>query len=278
MLKDIKMSFSKNIKEKALVKSRRCCCLCHEFAGVYSNVHHIKPKSKKGADNIENAIVLCLRCHGEVGHYNPDHPIGNKYTRQELIKHRDLWWEWCEKNPAASLPNSPIIITPHEISLFGEEWETVSQINIYNKTDTTLYQVWIKVVIKSGTVSPKNIELSIVKYAQEYTGEKLYIKGVEINPSIMRMTGIDRAKKENLFLIIDTIKPQKNCEINIRVDNQGKDSEKDKLSIFVASFSTKPNIKRIKKDGSRADISFTPPEPMTPGSWGYVLKGVKQNL
>lgn len=99
------MSFSKTVKEEALVKSRRSCCVCHEFAGLYVNVHHIVQRAEGGSNDIGNAIMLCLRCHGEAGHYNLKHPIGNKYSPEELIKHRDEWWQWCEDNPSIPLPH-----------------------------------------------------------------------------------------------------------------------------------------------------------------------------
>ena len=92
------MPFSHNAKEEALVKSRRCCCVCHQFAGRDCNVHHIVPESENGPNTLDNAIVLCPRCHAEAGHYNPKHPLGNKYSRSELRKHRNNWWKWCEEN------------------------------------------------------------------------------------------------------------------------------------------------------------------------------------
>lgn len=89
------MPFPKSIREDALVKSQRHCCVCHEFAGRSINVHHIKQESQGGGNTLENAIVLCLRCHAEAGHFNPNHPLGTKYSPSELTKHRDMWFEAC---------------------------------------------------------------------------------------------------------------------------------------------------------------------------------------
>ena len=33
------MGFPKKIKEEALVKSGRCCCICNKFVGVLVNCH-----------------------------------------------------------------------------------------------------------------------------------------------------------------------------------------------------------------------------------------------
>ena len=93
------MSFPKSVREDALVKSHRRCCICHEFAGRSEDVHHIVQEADGGANTIDNAIALCPKCHGEAGHYNPRHPLGTKYSPQELRRHRDQWWELCTQNP-----------------------------------------------------------------------------------------------------------------------------------------------------------------------------------
>lgn len=92
------MPFSTEVREEALIKSARCCCICHRFTGIKIEVHHITQESKGGANTIDNAIALCFDCHAEAGHYNPQHPRGTKYSPRELIKHRDNWWIACSKN------------------------------------------------------------------------------------------------------------------------------------------------------------------------------------
>ncbi|MAG93198.1 MAG: hypothetical protein CMJ48_05560 [Planctomycetaceae bacterium] len=111
------MPFPPRIKEEALVRSRRHCCICHRFGGLFVEVHHIEPEADGGANTIENAVVLCLECHGQVGHYNPRHPIGNKYKPAEVERHRDAWWERCSTNPHRPLPDDPIRLSPTQITL-----------------------------------------------------------------------------------------------------------------------------------------------------------------
>lgn len=55
-------------------------------------MHHIVQEADGGPNTIENAIVLCLRCHSEAGHFNARHPIGTKYSPSELVRHRDQFW------------------------------------------------------------------------------------------------------------------------------------------------------------------------------------------
>ena len=86
------MSFSEEIKTKAMIACGRCCCICHKFCGNNMEVHHIKARAEGGQDIYENAIPLCFDCHAEVRQYDPKHPKGIKFTGKELIMHRDEWY------------------------------------------------------------------------------------------------------------------------------------------------------------------------------------------
>lgn len=97
------MPFPRDIRDLALVKSHRRCCVCHEFGGRSVNVHHIIQEADDGANTIDNAICLCLRCHAEAGHFNSRHPLGTKYSPTELKAHRDQWWEHCLHHPKEPL-------------------------------------------------------------------------------------------------------------------------------------------------------------------------------
>ncbi len=95
------MAFNQSEVDKLLAKCQRRCCVCHKFCGVKMELHHITWRSKSGNDDIINAIPLCFECHAEVNHYNPEHPKGRKFTKGELLEHKRLWLEICEKHPEA---------------------------------------------------------------------------------------------------------------------------------------------------------------------------------
>ena len=88
-----KMGFSRSIREEALVRAARRCCVCRRFKGVGVEVHHILPLADGGENSLDNAIVLCFDCHCAAGHYNPKHPKGTKFSPGELHKHRDGWFQ-----------------------------------------------------------------------------------------------------------------------------------------------------------------------------------------
>ena len=56
------MGFSKKNRQKLLIRSRRCCCVCNDFAGRASDVHHITPEAKYiVVANIDPREVLTFR-------------------------------------------------------------------------------------------------------------------------------------------------------------------------------------------------------------------------
>src|SRR5690348_15357708 len=80
------------IIEQTLIAVGRHCCICHAFCGTKFECHHIVSESDGGASTLSNCIPLCFNCHADVGHYNPRHPKGTKYSASELKGHRDTWF------------------------------------------------------------------------------------------------------------------------------------------------------------------------------------------
>jgi hypothetical protein len=87
------MPFPQEVKTKAMVACGRSCVICHKFCGNNMEVHHIVAESEGGSNNYDNAIPLCFDCHAEVRQYDPKHPKGIRFTKDELIQHRDNWYK-----------------------------------------------------------------------------------------------------------------------------------------------------------------------------------------
>ncbi len=92
------MGFSPQVKETILLDTARHCCVCHRYAGMNVEVHHIKPQASGGLDTYENAIAVCFDCHANAGHYNPAHPKGSKYSPSELKKAKERWIKIVKEN------------------------------------------------------------------------------------------------------------------------------------------------------------------------------------
>ena len=90
------MSFPESVANEALVRSERCCCICHKFCGTKIELHHIIQKAYGGDDTIENCIPLCFDCHSDMGKGDPNHPKGKRYSEKELRLHRDNWYKKVE--------------------------------------------------------------------------------------------------------------------------------------------------------------------------------------
>lgn len=92
------MGFPPSIKEQELIASARHCCVCHRYAGVNIEVHHIQQEADGGSNTFENAIALCFDCHSFAGHYNSRHPKGTKYSKSELKKAKANWHNLVAQN------------------------------------------------------------------------------------------------------------------------------------------------------------------------------------
>ena len=102
------MSFPDSVRTSVLIKCKRHCCLCGNYAGILLQLHHIKQKADGGEDTEENCMPLCLKCHGEVKSYNPNHPIGLKYKESELILRRNEVYEKVKNNELSNYSDNDI--------------------------------------------------------------------------------------------------------------------------------------------------------------------------
>jgi hypothetical protein len=87
------------VREEALVRSGRHCCICHKFCGIKIEGHHIIERADGGTDTLENCIPLCFDCHSDMRSYDFKHPKGTKYTTTELKRHRDNWYQKVAETP-----------------------------------------------------------------------------------------------------------------------------------------------------------------------------------
>jgi len=85
-----KHDFQEADKIKLLLWCDRHCCLCGRACGTDIEIAHI---NEKGPGEIDNAIPLCYDCHARIGHYNRQHPRGNKYKPEELKARREQVYE-----------------------------------------------------------------------------------------------------------------------------------------------------------------------------------------
>lgn len=88
------MPFPDSVKTAVLLRCKRYCCKCHKACGVNIEAAHIVAEAEGGPNTEENCIPLCFDCHAEIGHYNRDHPKGNKYRPAELRVLRDETYAW----------------------------------------------------------------------------------------------------------------------------------------------------------------------------------------
>jgi 5-methylcytosine-specific restriction endonuclease McrA len=197
-----RMPFSPTVREEVLIRSRRSCCVCRAFAGRDVDVHHIVPQAEGGSDEIDNAIALCDRCHGEAGHYNQQHPLGIKYSRSELRSHRDQWWSFVERNPAVALPAEPISISPSAVPLAGGGRRRVL-LDINNKSNDALYRVALIVVLQAYA-KEWGVHWDRIEPAPNFSSR---VGGIKVFWDLLALGAISPNGDRAIWLFVHTLAP-----------------------------------------------------------------------
>ncbi|MBI4964851.1 MAG: HNH endonuclease [Desulfomonile tiedjei] len=250
------MPFTPNVKQKALVKSGRRCCVCHVFAGREAEVHHIVPESESGPSTLDNAIVLCQRCHGEAGHYNAQHPLGNKYSRDELRKHRDLWWNACERVSEISFPEDPICIRPGRIALFDSGRQRHGEFVVSNRTNDPYWQVWIHFSLQPSTVDIAHLDIGITEGSPHETRAK---RVGDLSLDSLHLITHDDAGRKLRFFMIDRLRPAQYIYFIARLPPTTGFCGSLELCLDLWTFGTTPLMLGFK-DGHRVlDLQFPLP-------------------
>jgi hypothetical protein len=233
------MPFPKSLREEVLVRSHRCCCVCHSFAGRYEYVHHIAPEAEGGSDEIDNAIALCERCHGEAGHYNPQHPLGTKYSPSELKRHRDEWWVYVQLNPAVGLPRDPLTISPSAIAapVSAGEIRHVN-LNVNNEADDYLYGVTILLTALGPATETCNLELDLL----DTDIGPITLGGVELRLGCVQMNVIDPLGRPNRVICLHTLRPRTVYTLPLKLTNRGQPAEgQDSFVVTLTDFGHEPS-------------------------------------
>ena len=221
-------------------------------------MHHIIPESDGGSNDLENAIALCLRCHGEAGHYNIQHPMGNKYSPRELRRHRDEWWEWCKNNPAVPLPKDPISVSPGTMILGTGNWQARSLFKVYNRTKEIYYQVWVKLTIDAPDILTRNISIELAKPKDELHME---IGDIRVSGDIVRFDGTDQAGNKAIFLMLASLNPEEIWPFVLTNYSPQIPSATTQPKVFIGicSFAREPSP-TLFHPGKQAAFQFKPPE------------------
>lgn len=65
----------------------RHCCFCGKECATSIEIHHID--SNHSNNDEDNLIPVCFDCHAHLGHYNAEHPKGNRYRPEEIKARRE---------------------------------------------------------------------------------------------------------------------------------------------------------------------------------------------
>jgi hypothetical protein len=231
------MPFSSVVQEEALVRSRRCCCLCHKFAGLYVNVHHIEQEAKSGSNELDNAIVFCFDCHAQAGHYNLDHPLGKKFQPSELRRHRNEWWTYVAQNPAVPLPVEPVSLAPSRIDFPPTAVQANRyELQINNKSDSVLYDLALAVTV-SGPSEGYEVEFGKI---DPDPGPVINAGVAQIHFGMLSFESVDPLGRKAWWFFVRQVDPKTVYRIPVVVRAIGKTTPGVSAATMLMYLSTEP--------------------------------------
>jgi hypothetical protein len=216
------MGFSPTIKQQAMLASARHCCVCHRYKGIRIEVHHIEQEADGGPNTFENAIPLCFDCHSDAGHFNDRHPKGTKFSKQELIKSRNAWYEFIKNNPSIE---KPIISDKIQASYYVlHSFDVLESVIANDFSSVNKYRC--KVYLSSNKISSQwgnlltahksdykyNIEQKLIVEIRQFSTLDEYCQNYD-NVEIIDKSGVDHpyyvAKREIKWTdLIDSVSPK----------------------------------------------------------------------
>jgi hypothetical protein len=252
--------------------------VCNEFVGLYCEVHHIVQEADGGENTLANSIVLCLRCHGEVGHYNRRHPIGNKYSTSELIAHRDNWWKWCEENPAVPLPKLPILVSPSEATIVSGGWTRKTILKIFNRSDRIYHDVWVKLDLTLRNVSPDSVTIADSKIEQALIASA---GPLEIRGDAFMFMGTEPNGQNVVYILINSLEPQNTVAFLVGADPQldliANEDQFANVKFSVESFNPEPEGAFMQTQGVKVARTLRVPANFTIQRVAFKTGGVGRN-
>ena len=200
------MPFPVPVMEDALFRSRRCCAICHCFAGLYANVHHIVPEAEGGSAEVQNAVVLCDRCNAEI--------VAGRYTPEEVRRFRDEWWTYIDANPAVSLPTEPLSVGPGRVDLPRTEGEASRyEIHLNNSSSRPFYDVAVAVTMSDAT---DNYSVELGQITPD-PGQMVDTGGAQVDFGTLRLEVVDPLGRPAHWIYVRTVNPQTLYQLPITV-------------------------------------------------------------
>ena len=162
----------------------------------------------------------------------------------------------------------PIIVRPSNIDLKEQPWDIQTTFWVKNRTDETLFDVWLKVTIDSYGLKSNNIQIDAEN------GEGLLSEstsGISIEYDFVRLDGVDGKQKECIFFILHHLVPEVTQQFTIKIKSEAEIGEdrNQRISLEIVRQSKEP-VKLLKRNNEIA-YPFTPPE-------GFTLKSISLRM
>ena len=154
------------------------------------------------------------------------------------------------------ITSNPIVISPNSVNLGRGTWKNESILSLYNKTDKTYYQIWVKLIIDSNLINPSDIHITC------NTCQNLRIiefNGNAISGDLFTILGKDMQGNKVAYIYVAELNSNQTKNLEVKNSYAGELQGTNMLNIFVKKFSIEPSLFGKDSNGG-AGFGFSPPE------------------
>ncbi len=166
----------------------------------------------------------------------------------------------------ASIPQ--ISVSPAQINLGKGDRKQIGQLHITNNTNDFLYQILVKLILSSDSLSFGDHDIEIRRLPHELRTSIDFPIGsetsVEISNHVFYAEGIDSKGRQALFLFLDHLPPHRSSSFKVKNNTRRNISESDHM-LYCSFYSVSDEPMEISTEDRQAEVVMPPlKEPFTP--------------
>lgn len=142
---------------------------------------------------------------------------------------------------------APVVVSPKQIDIKAHEWDIRSTVNVYNRSEEVLYDVYLMLSMEGRPAKFEDIEIE-PKTGPGFASVKL--ADISVMFDFVRLDATDRRGKQCVFLVLYILAPKatESFVINLKSD-EGRAKTPARVLLKVKKYSKKQPPPLLSKGG-----------------------------
>ena len=179
----------------------------------------------------------------------------------------DLAW-WIGSR-LASTRKRPVLVSPHSIRFRVGEWKAKTLFKLYNRSDSPIYLVVLKLRIDGPGICAEDISITPHKLKNELVGK---VGTISVNTDIIRFNGSDKSGSEAVLLMLCSLDPGeiRTFTLASELPCEARGHVWLRVVLDVLRFEKEPS--QVQWQSGRMAIQFKVPEDFVVRSQAMLMK------